>query len=90
MVIGFLERVFFEKSNFSYKETSSCYTNQNSILPSTDDLQNNITRGLIKVLMMPFTIPYKIFWYFLMIPIRSVDQVVELALQKVKMTKGDA
>jgi hypothetical protein len=77
--------MFLEKSNLSQKETSSQYT-ERSLIPSQGTLQTKF----ISLLLLPFTLPFKICRYFAMLPIKWADQLVEHGLKKLKMTKGDA
>jgi hypothetical protein len=85
MVITFLEKVFFERGNLSSSDNSR----QSNNFLTSDDIHNNITRVIMMMLMMPFTIPYRIFRYFLLIPIRFADESVEMVFRKLKMTKGE-
>jgi hypothetical protein len=81
--IAYLEKAFLDKT--SARESSSNFT-QTSVLPKADDLQSKA----LSLLMLPLTIPYKICLFFVLIPVRLADQLVDLALKKLKMTKGDA
>lgn len=89
MLIAFLERIFFEKGNSS-STSSSSHTQKKSNLPSSDELQNNFYQVFLNLIKMPFTIPYIIILYFIKLPVRLADLVIQFALKKLKMTKGEA
>ena len=84
-IIIFLENIFFERGNYSMIESSSCQS-QRSLLPTTDEVQSSF----MKFLMLPVTVPYSIFAYFISLPIKFADSIVSMGLRKLKMTKGDA
>ena len=63
-------------------------------MPRHDDLQQNGSRLLLKIMLLPIKIPYKLTKFACMIPFNFlsevVDALIEAVLVKLRLTKGEA
>jgi hypothetical protein len=77
-------------------ERSQCFSGHSAIMPTIciEDFQNNLTNSIIKVMMMPVVVPFRVTKYFVMLPykwiISMIDKFLILFLKKLNLSKGEA
>lgn len=80
----------------SMSERSKIFSEQSAILPNVniEEFQNNITNSIIKVMLIPVVVPFRVCKYFFMMPFRFIgkmaDKFVMIGLKKLNVSKYDA
>jgi hypothetical protein len=77
-------------------ERSQIFTEQSAIFSTVniEDFQSNMVSSIIKLVMMPFVVPFRVCKYFFLLPFKwiqsTVDKFIMIGLNKLNISKVEA
>ena len=80
----------------SISDRSKIFSEQSAILPNVniEEFQNNIANSIIKVMLIPIVVPFRVCKYFFIMPFKFIgqmaDKFVMTGLKKLNVSKYDA